>query len=73
MRGCAPIDPARPVRIPGDPEWDATDLREREGVPVKYTVLADLLEVAQRSGVPPPFDASSVDLRGIQRVIVDHA
>ena len=72
FRGCTPIDPARSVRVPGDPEWEQFDRRSREGVPVKYTVLADLLEISGRVGVPPPFDEAQVDLSNVTRVIVAH-
>ena len=73
FRDCAPIDPSRPVRVPGDPEWEQYDRRSREGVPVKYTVLADLLDISIRVGVPPPFDEAQVDLSSVKRVIVAHA
>lgn len=69
FRGSAPVDESRRVRVPGDPEWAAMDERRRDGVPVKYTVLADLLEVAKASGVPPPFEEGSVDLGGVKRVV----
>ena len=36
--------PAR-ARLQGDPEWAAQEEREREGVPVKYAVLADLHDI----------------------------
>lgn len=73
FRRSAPIDPARPVRVPGDPEWEQFDRRSREGVPVKHIVLADLLEISRRVGVPPPFDEAKVDLKDVKRVIVAHA
>ena len=69
FRASEPIDPAQPVRVPGDPEWEAMDIREREGVPVKFTVLADLLDVAHAVGVQPPFDEAAVDLRDVRRVV----
>ena len=72
-RSCAPVDPRRPVRVPGDPEWEQFDTRSAHGIPVKLTVLADLLEIARRVGVSPPFDEAHVDLSRVKRVIVDHA
>ena len=71
FRGCEPVDPSQPVLVPGDPEWAAVDERERLGIPVKYSVLADLLEVAKASGVAPPFDAAAVDLSGVTRVVLE--
>jgi hypothetical protein len=44
-----------------------------EGIPVKLSVLADLLDVATKSGVLPPFDTNAVDLSGVKRVHVDRA
>lgn len=35
FRGAEPVDAARPVLVPGDPEWAAQEARERDGVPVK--------------------------------------
>ena len=65
-----PAVPGAPVLVPGDPEWAAEAARRREGVPVKVSVLADLLEVATQSGVPPPFDPAGVDLSGGRAVQV---
>ena len=73
FRGCPPIDPSRPVLVPGDPEWAAFDERSRVGVPVKYSVLADLLDISRASGIPPPFQEGSVDLSDVKRVKVDRA
>jgi len=73
FRACAPVDPNHPVLVPGDPEWEASDVRSAEGVPVKLSVLADLLDVARGAGVPPPFDEAAVDLGGIKRVKVERA
>ena len=73
FRGCPAIDPSRPVLVPGDPEWAAHDARSRDGVPVKHSVLADLLDIARESGIAPPFDAGAVDLSGVKRVKVDRA
>ena len=70
FRKSAPIDPSRPVRVPGDPEWAAFDERSKNGVPVKLAVLADLRDIAERVGVAPPFDVSEVDLSSVKRVIV---
>ena len=57
--------------VPGDPEWAAMDERDHAGVPVKPSVLADLLDVSRASGVPPPFDPALLDLTGVNRVSVE--
>ncbi len=44
--------------------------RGRDGVPVKLSVVAQLLEVSLDSGVPPPLDPAAVDLRGVKTVKV---
>ena len=70
FRGSPAVDPARPVQVPGDPEWEAEAARGRDGVPVKLSVVAQLLEVSRDSGVAPPLDPSAVDLRGVKTVKV---
>jgi len=70
FRAAEPVDAARSVMVPGDPEWAATEARERDGVPVKLAVLADLLDVARACALPPPFDEGAVELRGVKRATV---
>jgi L-2-hydroxycarboxylate dehydrogenase (NAD+) len=70
FRAAPPVNDGRPVLVPGDPEWTAVAERTKGGVPVKLTVLADLLDVARACGVPPPFDESAVDLSGVRRSTV---
>jgi hypothetical protein len=49
------------------------EARTQTGIPVKLSVLADLLDVARLAHVDPPFDPSLVDLSGVRRVDVDRA
>jgi LDH2 family malate/lactate/ureidoglycolate dehydrogenase len=38
--------------IPGDPEREAEEVRAREGVPVLKSVVAELLDISQKTGIP---------------------
>ena len=38
------------------------------GVPVKVSVLADLVDIQNRTGVKLPFDYSTMDLSAVKRV-----
>jgi LDH2 family malate/lactate/ureidoglycolate dehydrogenase len=51
LRACAPLDPSRPVLVPGDPERAAAQLR-RTGIPLTRSVVEDLRGVALGSGAP---------------------
>jgi len=73
FRGCKPVDPTQPVVVPGEPEWEASETRSQHGVPVKLSVLADLVDVARDCGIEPPFDVESVNLDAVKRVVVDRA
>eukprot|EP00656_Telonema_subtile_P011266 TRINITY_DN15551_c0_g1_i4.p1 TRINITY_DN15551_c0_g1~~TRINITY_DN15551_c0_g1_i4.p1 ORF type:complete len:293 (-),score=64.00 TRINITY_DN15551_c0_g1_i4:101-979(-) len=73
FRGCKPADPAQPVLVPGDPEWDAQEQRRAHGVPVKLAVIADMIDVGKALGVPLPFNEADVNLEGVKRVLVDSA
>jgi hypothetical protein len=49
------------------------EARTQTGIPVKLSVLADLLDVARLAHVDPPFDPSLVDLSGVRRVVESDA
>ena len=49
-RGIAPIDPAQPVLIPGDPEHDETVRRREEGIPMVRTLVEEVRAVCAESG-----------------------
>jgi LDH2 family malate/lactate/ureidoglycolate dehydrogenase len=38
--------------IPGDPEREAEEVRAREGIPVLKSVVAELLDISQKTGIP---------------------
>jgi LDH2 family malate/lactate/ureidoglycolate dehydrogenase len=57
-----PVDPERPVLVPGEPEAKELAERMRSGVPVHGSVLASLDELAHRVGV------SAVDRRADRAV-----
>jgi LDH2 family malate/lactate/ureidoglycolate dehydrogenase len=58
LHACAPVDPSRPVLVPGDPEHAAFAERRRDGIPLSRNVVEDLRAVARRSGVPFTLDAA---------------
>ena len=43
FKACPPVDPVRPVLVPGEPEREATLRRQKEGIPLKLSVAAGLL------------------------------
>ncbi len=57
LRGTRPLDPVRPVLVPGDPERAARAERERLGIPLSRSVFEDVRLVARASGVPFRLDA----------------
>jgi LDH2 family malate/lactate/ureidoglycolate dehydrogenase len=52
MRGIAPIDPAQPVLVPGDPEHDAILRRGREGIPLVPVLVEEIRRVCAEAGAP---------------------
>jgi len=58
MHGTDPINPARPVLVPGDPERAMLAERRANGIPLTPSVVEDLREVARASGVPFLLDES---------------
>ena len=72
MHSCRRLLPRRRVRGSGSGSGSGSG---HEGIPVKLIVVADLMEVAEATRVPPPFDTAAVDLSRVRRVIliVDHA
>jgi LDH2 family malate/lactate/ureidoglycolate dehydrogenase len=52
LRATEPLDPGRPVMVPGDPERAAASERARSGIPMSRSVLEDIRAVARASGVP---------------------
>ncbi|MEU6862336.1 Ldh family oxidoreductase [Streptomyces sp. NPDC046876] len=53
VREGAPVDPAHPVRLPGDRRRRLTAERTADGIPVLESVLADLDDIAAFVGIDP--------------------
>jgi uncharacterized oxidoreductase len=51
VSGCTPIDPGKPVQLPGDPERAARARRRREGIPLDDGTWRQLTDLARRLGV----------------------
>jgi LDH2 family malate/lactate/ureidoglycolate dehydrogenase len=51
MHGVAPLDPAQPVLVPGEPEEAARAVRLADGVPMTDTLYGEIKRVAEESGV----------------------
>jgi LDH2 family malate/lactate/ureidoglycolate dehydrogenase len=51
MHATPPIDPARPVLVPGDPEAAARAKRLREGIPMPDSLLQKIKDICERSKV----------------------
>jgi LDH2 family malate/lactate/ureidoglycolate dehydrogenase len=52
LHGTPPIDPAKPVLVPGDPEAKARAERLRDGIPIPDSLLKKLQQVCDNSAVP---------------------
>jgi len=47
LRATKPIDPAQPVMVAGDPQWNYAATRMREGIPVGTGLMSQIRQVAQ--------------------------
>ena len=47
-----PVDPAKPVLVPGDPEAAARARRLKEGIPLPDSLRGKIRAICERSGVP---------------------
>ncbi len=54
VRASEPIDPASPVRIPGDRAKAEKARREKEGIPLSKGALETIIKRAEKLGVPVP-------------------
>jgi LDH2 family malate/lactate/ureidoglycolate dehydrogenase len=52
LKTTRPSDPAKPVLVPGDPEREAYQRRQAEGIPVQASLKAELRKIAEASGAP---------------------
>ncbi|MCC7271076.1 MAG: Ldh family oxidoreductase [Alphaproteobacteria bacterium] len=51
LRAAPPVDPAKPVLVPGDPEWASYDRRRSEGIPLPAKLVGQVRGIAERAGV----------------------
>lgn len=58
LRGAVPVDPDRPVLMPGDIENRVRERRLRDGVPLSAGLLAQLRAIAGELGVPFHLEAA---------------
>src|SRR5579864_6640148 len=49
LRATTPMDPARPVMVAGDPQWNYAERRMAEGIPVGPGLLSQVRQIAQAS------------------------
>ncbi len=52
LHATPPVDAARPVLVPGDPERASRVARLKDGIPIPETLLKKIKEICERSGVP---------------------
>ncbi len=52
LRATAPIDPAQPVMVAGDPQRQFATQRMRDGIPVGAGLLAQVRQIAEASAAP---------------------
>jgi len=52
LRATKPMDPAQPVMVAGDPQWNYAATRMQEGIPVGAGLLNQIRQVAQASAAP---------------------
>ena len=50
-RACKPLDPARPILMPGEPEAATMRARQKAGIPLPATVLEQILAEGERAGL----------------------
>lgn len=52
LRATKPVDPAQPVMVAGDPQWNNAARRLREGIPVGPGLLNQVRQIAQACAAP---------------------
>jgi LDH2 family malate/lactate/ureidoglycolate dehydrogenase len=52
LRATEPIDPARPVMVAGDPQWNNAEQRMQDGIPVGPGLLNQVRQIAQAAAAP---------------------
>jgi LDH2 family malate/lactate/ureidoglycolate dehydrogenase len=52
LRATTPMDPAQPVMVAGDPQWNNAEKRMRDGIPVGPGLLNQVRQIAQACAAP---------------------
>jgi LDH2 family malate/lactate/ureidoglycolate dehydrogenase len=52
LRATKPVDPAQPVMVTGDPQWNNAAKRMRQGIPVGPGLLNQIRQIAQACAAP---------------------
>jgi LDH2 family malate/lactate/ureidoglycolate dehydrogenase len=52
LRATKPVDPAQPVMVAGDPQWNYAEKRMKEGIPVGAGLMNQVRQIAQASAAP---------------------
>jgi LDH2 family malate/lactate/ureidoglycolate dehydrogenase len=52
LRATKPVDPAQPVMVAGDPQWNNAARRMREGIPVGPGLMNQIRQIAQACAAP---------------------
>ena len=52
LRETKPVDPAQPVMVAGDPQWNNAAKRMQDGIPVGPGLLNQVRQIAQASAAP---------------------
>jgi LDH2 family malate/lactate/ureidoglycolate dehydrogenase len=52
LRATKPVDPAQPVMVAGDPQWNNAEKRTRDGIPVGPGLLNQVRQIAQAAAAP---------------------
>ena len=52
LRATTPVDPAQPVMVAGDPQWNNAARRMADGIPVGPGLLNQVRQIAQASAAP---------------------
>lgn len=52
LRATPPVDPAQPVMVAGDPQWNLAEERMRDGIPVGPGLLNQVRQIAQAAAAP---------------------
>jgi LDH2 family malate/lactate/ureidoglycolate dehydrogenase len=52
LRATTPVDPAQPVMVAGDPQWQNAEQRLRDGIPVGPGLMSQIRQIAQASAAP---------------------